>query len=235
MIKKRVTLVALSFLFAHDPDNEKIVIDDFIRIGLVSNAEIEQNGLGSFYRLKRVTNNTFRDLKMYAHFFDSRSELKMRVKSSNKYDFNSNLYHFTTYSYHKSGNNLRYHFNQGVGFLLRNTKKGNFTSEVGWAYDKSDFIDSDEKTTYIKSAISLDQNFEKLKIKLELEYYDQISEILVFDLSRFETNLEIQYKLNKYWDAVFSLDREVYTENENQFRSDPTTIFISLNRNGLFN
>ena len=167
MIKKRATLFALSFLFAHDPDNEKIVIDDFIRIGFVSNAEIAQNGLGSFYRLKRVTNNTFRDLKMYAHFFDSRSELKMRVKSSNKYDFNSNLYHFTTYSYHKSGNNLRYHFNQGVGFLLRNTKKGNFTSEVGWAYDKSDFIDSDEKTTYIKSAISYDQNFEKLKIKLE--------------------------------------------------------------------
>ena len=90
MIKKRVTLVALSFLFAHDPDNKKIVIDDFIRIGFVSNAEIAQNGLGSFYRLKRVTNNTFRDLKMYAHFFDSRSELKMRVKSSNKYDFNSN-------------------------------------------------------------------------------------------------------------------------------------------------
>ena len=90
MIKKRVTLVALSFLFAHDPDNKKIVIDDFIRIGLVSNAIIAQNGLGSFYRLKRVTNNTFRDLKMYAHFFDSRSELKMRVKSSNKYDFNSN-------------------------------------------------------------------------------------------------------------------------------------------------
>ena len=106
MIKKRVILVALSFLFAHDPDNKKIVIDDFIRIGFVSNAEIAQNGLGSFYRLKRVTNNTFRDLKMYAHFFDSRSELKMRVKSSNKYDFNSNLYHFTTYSYHKSGNNL---------------------------------------------------------------------------------------------------------------------------------
>ena len=79
------------------------------------------------------------------------------------------------------------------------------------------------------------QNFEKLKIKLELEYYDQISEILVFDLSRFETTLEVQYKLNKYWNAVLSLDREVYTENKNQFRSDPTTIFISLNRDGLFN
>ena len=51
MIKKRVILVALSFLFAHDPDNKKIVIDDFIRIGFVSNAEIAHNGLGSFYRL----------------------------------------------------------------------------------------------------------------------------------------------------------------------------------------
>ena len=234
MIKKRATLVALSFLFAHDPNNEKITFEDFIRIGFVSNAQIQQNGLGSYYRLKRITNNTFRDLKMYVHFFDSLSEIKMRIKSSNKYDFNSNLYHFTTYNYHKSGNNLRYHFNQGVGALLRDNQKGNFTSEIGWAYDKSDFIDSDEKTTYLKSAVSFDRNFEKLKIKLELEYYHQISEVLLFDLSRFETDLEIKYNINKYWEAVFSLDREVYTESKNQFRSDPTTIFISLNRNGLF-
>ena len=235
MIKKRVTLVALSFLFAHDPNNQKIILDDFIRIGFVSNVQIEQNGLGSHYRLKRITKNTFRDLKMYAHFFDSLSEIKMRIKSSNKYDFNPNLYHFTTYNYHKSGNNLRYHFNQGVGALLKNSQKGNFTSEIGWAYDKSDFIDSDEKTTYLKSAVSFDRNFEKLKMKLELEYYHQISELLIVDLSRFETNLEFQYKINKYWDAVFSLDREVYTESKNQFRSNPTTIFISLNRKGFFN
>ena len=81
MIKKRATLVALSFLFAHDPNNEKITFEDFIRIGFVSNAQIQQNGLGSYYRLKRITNNTFRDLKIYVHFFDSLSEIKMRIKS----------------------------------------------------------------------------------------------------------------------------------------------------------
>ena len=75
VIKKRVILITLSFLFAHDPDNEKIFIDDFIRIGFVSNPEIAQNGLGSFYRLKRVTNNTFRDfgslLIPYSPFFSA--------------------------------------------------------------------------------------------------------------------------------------------------------------------
>ena len=83
--------------------------------------------------------------------------------------------------------------------------------------------------------MSFDRDFEKLKMKLELEYYHQISELLIFDLSRFETNLEFQFKINKYWNAVFSLDREVYTESKNQFRLDPATIFISLSRNGFFN
>ena len=235
MIKKRVALFALSYLFAHNPEDKNIVWNNFIRLGVVHNAEINRNGLSSLYRIKRINDNTFRDLRIYAHFFESVSDIRIRSKSSNKYDFNSNLYHFTTYVYHKSGENLRYHFNQGIGALIKNKKEGNITSEIGWAYDKSDFIESDEKTTYLKSAITIDRNFSNFKTKAELEYYHQISEVFLFNLSRFETILEFQFLINENWSTVFGIDREVYTESSNRFRIDPITVYISINRKSLFN
>tara|TARA_B110000967_G_C18751920_1_gene493270 strand:+ start:78 stop:785 length:708 start_codon:yes stop_codon:yes gene_type:complete len=235
MIKKRVALFALSYLFAHNPEDKNIVWNNFIRLGVVHNAEINRNGLSSLYRIKRINDNTFRDLRIYAHFFESVSDIRIRSKSSNKYDFSSNLYHFTTYVYHKSGENLRYHFNQGIGALIKNEKEGNITSEIGWAYDKSDFIESDEKTTYLKSAITIDRNFSNFKMKAELEYYHQISEVFLFNLSRFETILEFQFLINKNWSTVFGIDREVYTESSNRFRIDPITVYISINRKSLFN
>lgn len=235
MIKKWISLFTLSFIFAHNPEEKNIVWNDFIRLGVVGNAEINQNGLSSIYRIKRITDNTFRDLRIYAHFFESVSDIRIRSKSSNKYDFNSNFYHFTTYVYHKSGENLRYHFNQGIGALIKNKKEGNITSEVGWAYDKSDFIKSDEKTTYLKSAITIDRHFSKFKMKAELEYYHQISEVVLFNLSRFETILEFQYLINESWSTVFGIDREVYTDSSNRFRFDPITIYISINRKRLLN
>jgi len=235
MIKKRVALFALSYLFAHNPEDKNIVWNNFIRLGVVHNAEINRNGLSSLYRIKRINDNTFRDLRIYAHFFESVSDIRIRSKSSNKYDFSSNLYHFTTYVYHKSGENLRYHFNQGIGALIKNKKEGNITSEIGWAYDKSDFIESDEKTTYLKSAITIDRNFSNFKTKAELEYYHQISEVFLFNLSRFETILEFQFLINENWSTVFGIDREVYTESSNRFRIDPITVYISINRKSLFN
>ena len=235
MIKKRVFLFLLSYLFAHNSDEKNIVWNNFVRLGVVSNTEIDQTGLSSFYRVKRVTDNTFRDLRIYAHLFKSVSDIRIRSKSSNKYDFNSNLYHFTTYVYHKSGENLRYHFNQGLGALIKNESQGNITSEIGWAYDKSDFIESDEKTTYLKSAITIDRGFSKFKTKAELEYYHQISEVVLFNLSRFQTILEFQFLINENWSTVLGIDREVYTESSNRFRIDPITIYFSINRRGLLN
>ena len=174
-------------------------------------------------------------MRIYAHFFKSVSDIRIRSKSSNKYDFNSRLYHFTTYVYHKSGENLRYHFNQGLGALIKDEIQGNITSEIGWAYDKSDFIESDEKTTYLKSAITIDRDFSKVKTKAELEYYHQISEVVLFNLSRFQTIIEFQFLINENWSTVLGIDREVYTESSNRFRIDPTTIYISINRKGLLN
>ena len=116
-MKKQAVFFTLSILLAHNPDSDNIQWKDYIRFGGVNNGTINQTGVATYYRIKRVTNNTFRDIRFFGHFFDSSPDLRVRTKSSNKYDFNNSVYHFNTYVYHKSGKNFRYHFNQGIGGL----------------------------------------------------------------------------------------------------------------------
>jgi len=236
MIRNQAVFLTLSFLLAHNPESENIKWKDYARLGGVNNGTIGQTGITTYYRIKRVTDNTFRDFRFFGHFFDLSSDLRIRTKSSNKYDFNSNLYHFTTYVYHKSGENLRYHFNQGMGTIFNNASNGNSTFEIGWAYDKSDYLESDEKTTYLKGAGTLDKDWDKLQTKLEVEYFHQISEQLEFDLSRFQTILELQYRPNKKWGITIGVIKENYTQpGKNNISEDPTNIFLSISRSGFIN
>ena len=234
MMKKQAVFVTLSFLFGHNPDSDNIQWKDYFRFGSVTNGAINQTGVATYYRIKRVTNNTFRDIRFFGHFFDSSPDLRIRTKSSNKYDFNNRLYHFNTYVYHKSGKNLRYHFNQGLGGLLNNINNGNMTFEIGWAYDKSDYIESDEKTTYIKGSGTFDKNWEKLSTKLEFEYFHQVSEKIKFDLSRFQTILELQYVPFNKWGITLGVVQENYSEPQKiSFRHNPTNIYLSISRSGF--
>ncbi len=236
MIRNQAVFLTLSFLLAHNPESESIKWKDYARFGGVNNGRISQTGIATYYRIKRVTNNTFRDVRFFGHFFDLSSDLRIRTKSSNKYDFNPNLYHFTTYVYHKSGENFRYHFNQGIGTIFNKASNGNSTFEIGWAYDKSDYLESDEKTTYIKGAGTLDKDWDKIQTKLEVEYFHQISEQLKFDLSRFQTILELQYRPNKKWGITIGVVKENYTQQgENNISEDPTNIFLSISRSGFIN
>ena len=236
MIRNQAVFLTLSFLLAHNPESENIKWKDYARLGGVNNGTISQTGIATYYRIKRVTDNTFRDIRFFGHFFDVSSDLRIRTKSSNKYDFNPSLYHFNTYVYHKSGENLRYHFNQGIGTFFNKASTGNSTFEIGWAYDKSDYLESDEKTTYIKGAGTLDKDWDKIQTKLEVEYFHQISEQLKFDLSRFQTILELQYRPNKKWGITIGVVRENYThQGENNISEDPTNIFLSISRSGFIN
>ena len=236
MIRNQAVFFTLSFLLAHNPEKENIKWKDYARLGGVNNTTLNQTGIATYYRIKRITDNTFRDFRFFGHFFDLSSDLRIRTKSSNKYDFNPNLYHFTTYVYHKSGENLRYHFNQGMGAIFNNASNGNKTFEIGWAYDKSDYLESDEKTTYIKGAGTLDKDWDKIQTKLEVEYFHQISEQLEFDLSRFQTILELQYHPNKKWGFTIGIVKENYSQSgENNISEDPTNIFLSISRSGFIN
>ena len=110
------------------------------------------------------------------------------------------------------------------------------TFEIGWAYDKSDYLDSDEKTTYMKTAGTFDKDWDKIKTKLEVEYFHQISEQIKFDLSRFQTILEMKYTLNKKWGITIGVVQENYiSKRENNFSLNPTNIFLSISRLGFIN
>ena len=236
MIRKLVAVfIIFTILLAHDPDKENIQWKDYTRFGVVNNGTINETGLATYYRIKRVTQNTFRDLRFFGHFFSPYSDFRIRAKSSNKYDFNKKYYHFRTYVYHKSNKNLRYHYNQGLGVLLQQINNGNMTLEIGWAYDISDYIESNEKTSYIKSAGSIDKGWGKTKTKLEIEYFHQISGLIESNISRFQTIFEIEYRQNTNWGITLGLVNEYYTKNQNNFRTSPTNIFISVNKFGFFN
>ena len=238
MIKKQVvTMTMFSFLLAHNPNAENIEWKDYARFGGVSRGAVKnQIGFSTYYRIKRVSYNTFRDIRFYGHFFDGSPDLRIRTKSSNRYDFNPRLYHFTTYVYHKSGKNLRYHFNQGIGTLSKKIENGNMTFEIGWAYDKSDYIETDEKTTYLKTASTIDKNWEKITAKLELEYFYQISEQIDSDLSRFQTIVELNYMPSTKWGITLGIVQDNYSKPQTiDFKSNPLDIFISISRSGFIN
>ena len=56
-------------------------------------------GFSTYYRIKRVSYNTFRDIRFYGHFFNESPDLRIRTKSSNRYDFNPRLYQFSLLMY----------------------------------------------------------------------------------------------------------------------------------------
>ena len=91
---------------------------------------------------------------------------------------------------------LRYHYNQGLGYILKSTDKGNITIETGIAFDNSDYLNTEQKTTYIRGATSIDQNIINLSLKFEIDYYYQVNESLdKTDLSRFQILAESQWNL----------------------------------------
>ena len=82
---------------------------------------------------------------------------------------------------------------------------------------------------------SIDKSWSKTKTKLEIEYFHQISEIIESNISRFQTIFEIEYKPKASWGITLGLVNEYYTENQNNFRTNPTNIFISINKFGFIN
>ena len=81
-----------------------------------------------------------------------------------------------------------------------------------------------------------DKNWEKLSTKLEFEYFHQVSERIKFDLSRFQTILELQYVPFNKWGIILGIVQENYSETQKiSFRPNPTNVYLSISRSGLIN
>ncbi|MFQ6677311.1 MAG: DUF481 domain-containing protein [Fidelibacterota bacterium] len=197
----------------------------YARSGLTHDEDI--NGGHIYYRIKRVTSNTFRDLRMFSYELGEESYIYVRYKGSYKYSDSGKLYNFTTVSYQKNTRadlNLRYHFNQGLGYFIRDYDQGHVNVELGQAYDMSDYLNDTRKTSYVKSGLFWDHSFQSFDFKFEIEGFKQISEIVEKDLSRFQFFSEVSYELTKQLAFILGFEQDYYTENSNH----PQSYYISL-------
>lgn len=189
-----------SSLFA---EADSITWKQYAQVGLVS--EITQDadssisgGIG-YYRLNRQTENTFRDLRLFAFGLKEDSFIYLRYKSSDKYVTRPQFYRYTITSYRKNTRtnvSLQYHFNQGFGMFLKQYKKGMINTELGHAFDMSDYLNETKKTSYLKTGIFWDHTFGQFStLKFEWEYFNQISEVVGDDLSRIQFMIEYSFQI----------------------------------------
>lgn len=195
----------------HDPELESVEWKQYYRIGLVQ-SNLFNSGLKSFSRLKRTTLKTFKDLRFYIHNYDKETEIRTRYKSSRRFMKYDDIYFFTTIVYEKNtvaNGNLRYLYNQGIGHFITDKNNYNLTYELGLAYDNSDYLNSQIRTSFLKNSISLDVFSRNIKGKLEVDHFNQISEKIHNEsLSRLQILGEFQLSINNLFDIVIGSFQE---------------------------
>jgi len=212
MIRKYFLLFTITVLWAHDPKENPSQWKIYLRGGIVS---VDENNLGgaTYSRLKRTTGYTFQDVRFFGHIFKEDQDIRVRYKFSEISLSLPRLYSFTTVSFQRNSLmnvDLRYHYNQGLGVFLSNTDSGNMTTEMGIAYDMSDYLADTRKTSYLKTAFSVDRNRQNISTKLELEYFHQISEIInEKNLSRFQIIGELHWGFYKNMKLIGGIYQEL--------------------------
>ena len=194
-------------------------------MGTVS-SENSQLGIAGYLRLKRTTETTFKDIRLFSHLYKNNTELKLRYKSSQRFLSFRSLYSFNTLYYEKNsilGVNLRYHLNQGLGLIVNENTFGNATIEAGAAFDNSDYLNTEQKTTYARSAISFDRKFQIISTKVEIDYFYQISEIYDnTNLSRLELLNEYEWSFSKHLGLIAGFTWTIQNNNK------PPSYFITI-------
>ena len=232
MIRKGVLFVTIAVLWAHDPESDSPHWKTYLRGGLVN---IDQNSLGlaTYFRIKRTTNYTFGDVRLYAHIFETDQDIRVRYKSSRIPIRLRWLYNFTTVSYQRNtlvDVKLRYHYNQGLGWFIRKTDSGNMTAEMGIAYDMSDYLEDTRKTTYLKSAFTYDKSVRNIDAKLELDYFYQISdEVNEKNQSRFQILGELYWNIYQNLKLIGGMYQEL--PSDKSYNEQRVLLYFALGFN----
>ena len=175
-------------------------------------------GLG-YFRIKRVQQNTFNDIRFLSIIQSNSSFITARYKSSNKLDILPSIYRFTVTSLRRnslSGLNIRYNYNQGFGSFLFNKINSHLTSEIALSYDMSDYLNDSRKTSYLKLGVFWDVNFLNAFINFDFEYFSQISDALPKEIlsNRYEISSKINYQLNDLIIFTLGIEYEKYIFKE---------------------
>ncbi len=200
------------------------------RGGIVS-ADTSNGGFG-YYRINRQSENTFRDLRLFAYGLKEDSFIYIRYKSSDKYATRPRFYRYTITSYRKNTRAnvaLQYHFNQGFGMFLSQYNNGLINAELGHAFDMSDYLNETRKTSYIKTGLFWDHDSDRFSTKLELEYFKQISEVIENDLSRIQYLLELIIPIKNGLSINVNYEMEDYS---NKSLTDASSLIFALGWQG---
>tara|TARA_B100001250_G_scaffold37770_1_gene30170 strand:- start:264 stop:971 length:708 start_codon:yes stop_codon:yes gene_type:complete len=225
VIRLFTIFLIVSCVLSHDPNKEQLEWKQYYRIGSVFSAS-SNAGVSGYGRLKRTTKYTFRDIRFFGHFFNKDTEIRIRQKSSRQFLTFDSIYSFNTLLYEKNtilNVNLRYHYNQGLGWFMQRSKSGNMTLETGVAFDNSDYLNNQQKTTYGRGGLSFDRTMRSLSTKFEIDYYYQISEIVASSsLSRIQVLSELQWAVNSRIGLMGGFTWDIQEED-----SDPS-IFLTI-------
>ena len=220
-----LTASILGVVFPHDPDKDNLDWRQYYRLGSVY-SESSDIGYSGYARLKRTTAFSFRDIRFFGHFFKEDSEIRLRHKYSRRFLSIDDIYSYSTLIYEKNtilNVDLRYHLNQGLGYFLRKSNSGNMTLEAGVAFDNSDYLNNEQKTTYLRGGCSMDHKASSLSTKFEVDYFYQLSEVEKgSSLSRFQILGEFHWLLSKGLGIISGLTWDI------QGKDSSPAVFITL-------
>ena len=228
-VKKILLLLSVSLIFSQ---SDSLKWKHYGRIGL-SNAQ-SQNGAFGYYRLNRKTDETFRDLRLFAYNLQNESFVYLRYKSSDKYSSNSRFYRYTTSFFRKNSQanlDLQYHVNQGFGIFLNQYENGLINVEIGHAFDMSNFLNDTRKTSYAMAGIFWDHDTNYFSSKFELENFSQISEVIENKLSRNIYLFQLFFPLNNEIFLNINFEKEDYI-GKNQ--TDAASVTLAVEWKGVF-
>tara|TARA_S200000501_G_scaffold67635_2_gene59157 strand:- start:40735 stop:41448 length:714 start_codon:yes stop_codon:yes gene_type:complete len=228
MIRRCFLLSLINILFAHDPKLDTPEWTSYSRVGYVN--VIDNSGLATYTRVKRTTNYSFRDLRLYANIFEKEQDIRLRQKSSRIFITIPWIYNFTTISYQRNtlvDISLRYHYNQGIGFFFKKREQNNTTIELGMAYDMSDYLNDTRRTSYAKLSLKNDKSFRKMSSKIEINYFQQITDVNTYNLSRFQTMIEVYIKTINNFNLIVGGYQE-FPRKQN-FNNKNTLYYFTIN------
>lgn len=183
-----------------------------------------------------MTEYTFRDLRAYLHFNNNNSYKKIRYKSSNKFIEFNKLYNYSSISIDqnsKVGVDIRYNGNQGIGFFINQSENRHIHTEFGLAYDISDYLNNSRKTSYIKNGLYWDSRFNDIELKLEVENFHQITDLIDdIDLSRLELLFELYFNINKNFKIILGYEVENFKTSTSQLNP---SLFLSIGYSDILN
>ena len=224
-----ISIIFVSLVFGHNPDAELPNWKQYFRLGAVQ-TEASSPGLASYIRLNRTTPYIFQDVRFYGYFFKDNQEIRVRQKTSRRFMSFDWLYSFNTLIYEKNtfiDVNLRYHFNQGLGWLIRNSALGNMTAELGIAFDNSDYLNTKQKTSYARGGFTADRKMGNYETKIEVDYFHQVSKLVDnTDLSRIQLVAEAQWSIKKGVAFIIGFTEDLLKDES--FNIETPSVFLTF-------